>query len=166
MSGKVDEVRKRHRRGVKLLSASLIATSVLGVGSVSTVHAADRRGAEKIFYQTTPSFMAAKAKKGNGYDWDDNGCSVPNAVVIVSATAFFAKMYFSNECKQHDFGYRNFGGNLRLDPTEARRKSVDDHFLAQMMTRCNSLVVGLKQGCQLHAKAFYEAVRKFGRLFF
>lgn len=101
-----------------------------------------------------------------GLDWRNDGCSAPNVAVGKAWNK-----YFKRPCVRHDFGYRNLGKGLALHSTNARKKSVDDRFLADMNHRCatakkrpwvsspvrhRATVVE----CEAKALVFYGGVRK------
>ena len=104
-------------------------------------------------------------------DWSTDGCSVPRALLGFPKLGWVLNYYsgtFHESCVRHDFGYRNYGsGNsigLRLDPTEARRKTIDNRFHANMDIQCRSRFAGIWRVPQLEAcyaagKVYYEAVR-------
>lgn len=166
---------RRSSQFLKAIVASLLVGTLFLADGVQATLAAPPvkptlKGAEAIFIQGTKEFMQAKQLKGGGYNWSDNGCSVPTTVKIVAVTSNFAAKYFKNQCIQHDFGYANFG---RLDPTENRRKWVDDHFYSRMVARCGDKDIvmtmplgALPSACLAHASAFYAAVRKYGKSHF
>ncbi len=161
----------------RAIVASLLVTTLWTAGGAQPTLAGrgvkpSLSGAEAIYYQGTKEFMQSKQRGGGNYNWSDNGCSVPAAVRITTPATNFAKIYFLNQCKQHDFGYANFG---RLDPTESRRKSVDDHFYSRMKARCLDKEIttnlsfgpgGLVIACRSAAEAFYRGVRTFGKRYF
>lgn len=152
---------------VRLLVAAVIGLSAISVNPGVTVAAPTLSGAVDIFYQGTGSFMSRKAAGGGGYNWTDDGCSVPSFVAIAAPVVYVAKLYLADQCKQHDFGYRNFGGSLRLDPTESRRRSVDDWFYGRMNARCGVWWIrysGNELVCRTNALLYYTAVRNFGRM--
>jgi hypothetical protein len=154
----------RARHIIRAVAIAVAASFLYASGPV--VAAPTKQGAIDIFYQGTGSFMSRKAQGGEGYNWSDDGCSVPTVVKIVAVTTAFASQIFVDQCKQHDFGYRNFGGSLRLDPTESRRRSVDDHFYGRMNARCGAWWIRYSGGelaCLGHSLVFYTAVRNFGR---
>jgi hypothetical protein len=128
---------------VRLLVAAVIGLSAISVNPGVTVAAPTLSGAVDIFYQGTGSFMSRKA------------------------VVYVAKLFLADQCKQHDFGYRNFGGSLRLDPTESRRRSVDDWFYGRMNARCGVWWIrysGNELVCRTNALLYYTAVRHFGRM--
>lgn len=123
--------------------------------------------ANDIYYRGTDSFMSIKRSPpaaDRGFDWSDDGCSVPFSIPTVPSV-----VWFPDQCRQHDFGYRNYGSAAppRLDPTESRRRSVDDHFYGRMNARCGAWWIrygGQEPVCLASSLAFYGAVRNFGRL--
>jgi hypothetical protein len=124
-------------------------------------------GAAAIFYRSTASFLVYKANHVAGYNWTDDGCSVPSTLKFSVPALAFASRRFVAECAQHDFAYRNFGGTMRLDPSEARRRSVDKFFYARLKDRCRApdiVHAHRKTLCLAYARIFYAAVRTFGRL--
>ncbi len=149
----------------RAVTAAILVVASLGVGAV-VFAAPTKSGAITIFYQGTGDFMNRKAQGGGGYVWTDDGCSVPLAVKIAAPVTAYAALQFKDQCKQHDFGYRNFGGSLRLDATETRRKSVDDYFHGRMNARCGAWSIrysGQEPLCLVNSLAFYTAVRNFGK---
>lgn len=124
-------------------------------------------GAAAIYFRTTESFLVVKRRHAGQYIWTDDGCSVPPTLKVSVPALQFASQTFAAQCAQHDFAYRNFGGSLHLDRSEARRASVDRFFYRQMRARCEEPDVvraRRKTLCRLSARAFYLAVRSFGRL--
>lgn len=123
-----------------------------------------KQGVAAIYYQTTPEFMRVKRSLPAGFDWGDDGCSVPRWLRVSVRSVRYAMVMFVDECRQHDFAYRNFGGRLGLDRSEAQRAVVDRHFYEQMKLRCRHRTNGYLQRtrCGMHARAFYIAVRAFG----
>lgn len=154
----------------------LIVTVALTVGLVAphSVHAAPARtpaaskaGAATLYYRTTERFLEVKRRHPAGYNWTDDGCSVPPALRVSLPALRYASTMFAHQCAQHDFAYRNFGGSLHLDPSESRRASVDRFFYAQMRDRCHLPDVARAhhlRRCLFYARVFYLAVRAFGRL--
>lgn len=149
----------------------LVIAGMIILGSIVAVapgaSAATKAGAIDYFYRSNSSFMSVKSRGGGGYNWTDDGCSVPTFVKVASPIAAYASWQFSSQCKQHDFGYRNFGGSLRLDPTSSRRASVDSHWLGLMNSHCGAWAIrysGQEGVCRSNALVFYGAVRAFGKL--
>ena len=149
---------------------------VAGIVLPSSAHAApagppsvrvSTAGAAQIFYRSTSEFLEVKRRHPAGYIWTDDGCSVPPALRVSLPALRYASQTFVEQCQQHDFAYRNFGGSLHLDPSEARRTSVDRFFYKQMRDRCHLPDVSRAhrtRRCLVYARVFYLAVRTFGRL--
>jgi hypothetical protein len=159
-------------RSVALVGALSVIGVTLSVGDTGGAVALSRHvptaaGAASVFYRPTASFLVLKARHAGGYDWSDDGCSVPTVLRLsVSTLEYFARTFVA-ECEQHDFAYRNFGGRLRLDPSRTRRRSVDRFFLARLRERCRRADItaaGRRTSCLAYARVFYDAVRAFGRL--
>jgi len=125
------------------------------------------RDAERIYFRSTESFMVLKRSRPRGFDWGDDACSVPVGLRVSVRTLNFAASTFADQCRQHDFAYRNFGGSRDLDPSNQRRKQVDEFFLEQMKRRCRQPDVRQARRvtvCLGYAYVFYASVRAFGRL--
>jgi PKD repeat protein len=103
----------------------------------------DARIAEMIGIMGTSldDFYAAKARGGGGYDWTDNGCSVPGGLRRFFVWADF----FLRACARHDWGYYNFGQSSQagqttwFEATDTRRNYIDDNFIKDMTILCSSL---------------------------
>ncbi|MEV6548584.1 phospholipase A2 [Streptomyces sp. NPDC051597] len=88
------------------------------------------------------------------FDWRTDGCSPP--------TPRLWAQVFHDACVIHDFGYRNYGGQgLRLDPTEGRRRHVDDRFYEEMLRICVDHPDALAN-CTGTARLMYQVVRQYG----
>lgn len=78
-------------------------------------------------------FLAYKASGMAGQlppvTWTDDGCSKSPDDFLFA---------FKKACSRHDFGYRNFGSDLQLDPTAARRRQVDGKFKEDLYNVCSS----------------------------
>ncbi|WP_159030810.1 phospholipase A2 [Streptomyces sp. 769] len=102
-------------------------------------------------YRQFPTYAQQHEKP---FDWTTDGCSPPTPRP-------WAKV-FHDACVIHDFGYRNYGGEgLRLDPTEARRKTIDDRLLEEMLRICRDQPNALPD-CPGAARTMYQVVRQFG----
>jgi len=105
------------------------------------------------------SFMAAKALAAVPFDWRDDGCSGP--------TWDAALLFSPDPCRQHDFGYRNFGGGLGLGRDEAHRRWIDDRLKSELQRSCNERYSGwsawIGPPCRQAANSFHIAVRNWGR---
>lgn len=103
-----------------------------------------------------------KPRPYNSFDWTDDGCSGREQIGPVSN---IYRDLFNLPCRQHDFGYRNFGKGLTLERTEARRAWIDARFLTEMKRLCNDSFpqwwqIANKQVCFTTADIVYEAVRR------
>ena len=115
----------------------------------------------------------------DGIIWDHNGCSVPKKLLeihdgwvpIGKGLAYYSKL-FDKSCNRHDFGYRNYGSKtngLKLDPTEARRDSIDQRLHKNMDYQCDVIfsrkwVEAAQRGaCHKASDLFYWAVSHFAQ---
>lgn len=98
----------------------------------------------------------------NSFDWTDDGCSGHEQIGFVSN---IYRDLFNQPCRQHDFGYRNFGKGLTLDRTELMRAWIDSRFLAEMKRLCNNSFPSWwqtvnRQTCFKTADVVHAAVRR------
>src|SRR4051794_28456379 len=88
-----------------------------------------------------------KYPPGSGIIWDNDGCSVPEKILklhprhlpLGKAASYYSDL-FEKSCDRHDFGYRNYGdnaGGLALDPTDARRATIDTQLHDNMDYQCD-----------------------------
>lgn len=104
-----------------------------------------------------------------------DGCSVPWQILKFPGLNWSLNNFSEvvlEACVIHDFGYRNFGQNgLRLDPTEDRRKTIDQAFLNNAHTLCNNAFPGgtwnllakrNRSACNTNAYFYYESIRLRG----
>lgn len=118
-----------------------------------------------MFNQSLQYFINFRAwyhQKYPGLEWESDGCSVPFPLSGISSAYMKA---FQNPCVRHDFGYRNYGtkSKLKLSPTEAGRKVIDDKFLADMQgVAASAKPPATRDAYYVAAGAFYQAVRSFG----
>ena len=126
------------------------------------------------------NYRIYKAKyPNNGIIWANNGCSVPKAILhlhpahlpIGKTAAYYSKL-FQKSCDRHDFGYRNYGGHtngLKLDPTEARRASIDNQLHSNMDYQCKKIFsrkyveAVQRAACYKVSDIFDAAVHKYGK---
>lgn len=99
---------------------------------------------------------------GENLDWSTDGCSVPR--LSDPARSQPGGFDFRNACWRHDFGYRNYKAQGRF--TEPNRRQIDDNFLADMNSVCNTYA-GIRAAkgvlCRnTYARAYYDAVRLCG----
>lgn len=99
---------------------------------------------------------AADVVRPAPFDWSSDGCSPPTP-------AAWGRR-FAAACRLHDFGYRNFGHGLALEPTEPARARIDRRFLEEMRRTCATVpAILVALHCRRNALAMYVAVRRFGR---
>jgi len=100
------------------------------------------------------------------FNWTDDGCSpswVPEELY---------RNLFDGPCKQHDFGYRNFGNGLQLGRNDETRAWIDERFLTEMRRLCSDNFsrpwqILNKKACLEMANVVYGGVRSpFGRAAF
>ena len=108
--------------------------------------------------ESLSAFMTNKAKKAGPWNWSDNGCNSP----ALRPSEFY------RACARHDFGYRNYGWGLTVDPTDSRRLWVDQRFLTDMRAICRANHSGdARDDCYTAASINYSGVRYGGgRAFF
>jgi hypothetical protein len=96
--------------------------------------------------------------------WDTDGCSwAPDKTFYYD---------FRAPCTVHDFSYRNWKRLEYLRRTyslpnpdvwnETRRQQIDDHFLFNMLAKCEAQPWYYRDLCKKTAKTFYNTVRLFG----
>lgn len=142
-----------------LLTSAAVAASVLALAMPA--QAAERDVQPKDLVDDASAIMEltytefADVAHDEPFDWSNDGCSSP-----VPGDPY--REVFKPACDQHDFGYRNFGskGELALDPTEARKAAIDEHFKQEMKRICED--EGKADECVNAAEAYYQAVDKFG----
>jgi hypothetical protein len=127
------------------------------------------------------NYRIYKAKFPSQLIWKNNACSVPSKLMEAEVgfgpwvrgkpVKYYAGL-FEKSCDRHDFGYRNYGsdaGGPTLDPSEARRLSINDRFYSNMRYQCQRIfsrkyVEAPQRGaCYGAAKAFYTAVNLGGK---
>jgi Prokaryotic phospholipase A2 len=97
------------------------------------------------------------------FNWSDDGCSGPFLIRPVY------RSLFNRPCQQHDFGYRNYGGGLRLGRNENARAWIDGRFLSEMRRLCTSkwgVLNPHRHTCLAQAGAVWTGVRHGGRTAF
>ncbi len=125
------------------------------------------------------NYRIYKARYPNdGIIWKNNGCSVPKKLLelhpprvdLGRALSFYSKI-FEKSCDRHDFGYRNYGDNAKglvLDPTEARRATIDNQLHSNMDYQCKKVFsrkyseAVQRAACYKASDAFYWAVDNYG----
>ncbi|SER90668.1 phospholipase A2 [Streptomyces qinglanensis] len=113
-----------------------------------------RAEADRLMELTYRQF--AVARHTPPFDWTTDGCSVPTGLLPYSEV-------FRPACVQHDFGYRNYGGNhaLKLDPTRATKNWIDSRFRTEMRRICDDRysTAGRRRNCRRAADTYYAGVR-------
>ncbi|WP_431984828.1 phospholipase A2 [Streptomyces qinglanensis] len=113
-----------------------------------------RAEADRLMELTYRQFAAARHTPP--FNWTTDGCSVPAGLLPYSKV-------FRPACVQHDFGYRNYGGNheLKLDPTRATKNWIDGRFRTEMRRICDDRysAAGRHRNCRRAADTYYAGVR-------
>lgn len=122
------------------------------------------------------NYAKYKALYPSSLNWTNDGCSVPNKVLVAGGLGVVLKVYggvFGHSCDRHDFGYRNFGSatstpgtHPKFSPTRATKNKIDSRFYSNMKVQCDDKFGGvvkapLRVACKAAAKTFYEAVSHF-----
>lgn len=99
------------------------------------------------------------------FEWSTDGCSSP-----VPADPY--RTVFDSACRQHDFGYRNYGAHyaLKLSVTRETKDWIDTRFSAEMRQTCEDEYVPAPnpggpsdlEACLGAAGAYSTAVRRNG----
>ncbi|MEU3195054.1 phospholipase A2 [Streptomyces sp. NPDC006992] len=113
-----------------------------------------RAEADRLMKLTYRQFAAVR--HAPPFNWTTDGCSVPTGL-------FPYREVFRPACVQHDFGYRNYGGNheLKLDPTRATKNWIDSRFRTEMRRICDDRypAAGRHRNCRRAADTYYAGVR-------
>ena len=152
-----------HKWSRKGATVSVIATLLVGIALTFNILGHQPTPFEKtskwMFSTTLTAFIAEANNPGHDskLDWNSDKCSAP---VLGSA----GKTYdFTDACRRHDFGYRNFG---RIDGgkkwTKALRERVDRRFLTDMRDSCAARKKIERAACRTWADLYYTAVRQYG----
>jgi hypothetical protein len=146
---------------------ALVALVALWAALVpAAAHAAPnlRAQADEIMKKDYNSFVEYKrAVHPAPFNWSDDGCSGPFLIRPVY------RSLFNRPCQQHDFGYRNYGGGLRLGRNENARAWIDGRFLSEMRRLCTSkwgVLNPHRHTCLAQAGAVWTGVRHGGRTAF
>jgi len=173
------------------ISAVLIACVVTAAGLVGSAGSASAAGVSRTALAKAASAVEYENVGGSNYgyykskagyrtqlNWGNDGCSIPTkalvAAGILSPATLLAmlkyKAVFEHSCDRHDFGYRNYGKNtrtagphLKLNPTEARKHSIDVQFRDNMYLQCTKKYGApyiSRTACKGAAQGFYLAVSK------
>ena len=147
----------------------IIVSMVIAIMLVSTAPAEAltlRQRADQVMFGNNGNFIKArdntrKSSLDLRFNWSSDDCSVPKAVKFVVPETGIGSLVFSNQCKQHDFGWRNYGNGLRLSRTASTKLSIDSHFGGLMRDRCGAWWIrasGQQAPCKTTAAAFQVAV--------
>jgi len=140
------------------LLLSSIALTLFGVGLQSPVTDTVTELRRLMFSTSLVTFidLADTPPRDTRFDWSSDGCSAP----LIGGTG--RTFDFTNACRRHDFGYRNFS---RIDrgiwwdaPT---RRRIDDKFLSDMRTNCSHRSTKDRLMCRSWALVFYRTVRAY-----
>ncbi|WP_405805695.1 phospholipase A2 [Streptomyces sp. NBC_01187] len=133
-----------------------LTTSALTAGTASAVAPPEttvRQQADQIMNLTYEEF--ARTPHITPFNWTTDGCSVPGPFAPY-------RQVFHLACTQHDFGYRNYGGNheLKLSPTRETKNWIDGRFRTELIRTCeNTYKTPLRhQSCLAAADAYYFGV--------
>jgi hypothetical protein len=103
------------------------------------------------------------------FDWRDNGCTTRNVGFAGGLpTGVIHRHYmvlFDWPCEQHDFGYRNYGGGLKLNRSEKARGWIDWRLYVETQRACANRYRGKparRRACKAYSLMVYKAVRKGG----
>jgi hypothetical protein len=148
------------RRSIRhlFLTAALATSLAVAAPIAGAAPATDVRGdADRIMNLTAAQF--AKHEQVAPFDWSTDGCT--------GSTPGYGEL-FRQPCTQHDFGYRNYGGQgeLKLSPTEETRDWIDQRFLEEMKRVCGQQSAEEQETCVANANVMYGAVALFGGIFF
>ncbi|MBB1255005.1 phospholipase A2 [Streptomyces alkaliterrae] len=152
-------MRGNHSRAFAGLALALTATLGGAVLTAPTAAAAPskaelRKQADRYMNMTYNDYH--NARKTGPFNFKNNGCSVPG-----NSYAPF-KVTFTRACNQHDFGYRNYGGNgLKLSKTRSTKNWLDRRFKQEMYRACKNSNWH-KKSCETAADAYYLAVNTGG----
>ncbi|MBO8185641.1 phospholipase A2 [Streptomyces spirodelae] len=128
-----------------------------GIVAVAPAPPAVRAEADELM--NLPYGEFARAPHVPPFNWTTDGCSVPTGYAPYSEV-------FRPACVQHDFGYRNYGGNheLKLDPTRKTKNWIDGRFRTEMRRICDdSYKTPLRHtNCVNASRAYYLAVQLAG----
>ncbi|WP_326687769.1 phospholipase [Streptomyces sp. NBC_01795] len=124
-----------------------------GTNTGTSADATVRQQADQIMNLSYEEF--ARTPRTTPFNWTTDGCSVPGPFAPY-------RQVFHLACTQHDFGYRNYGGNheLKLSPTRETKNWIDGRFRTELIRTCeNTYKTPLRhQSCLAAADAYYFGV--------
>jgi len=150
------------------MSAALLTLGGSLSASASAAPSPNRARADGFMNMTYTGFAAAAANRPTPFNWGTDGCSIPPQVPLSPAVKYSLENLFRGPCKQHDFGYRNYGRGLKLGRDEGTRDWIDGRLLTEMRRVCARSFpswwqAANKAACRGEANAFYVAVRNGAR---
>jgi len=114
-----------------------------------------------LFVRTLDHFGQIRQERRHNaqLDWSTDDCTIPG---VDKATASKPEGFnFTNPCRRHDFGYRNYRKQGRF--TEENRAKLDYEFALDMRSICDAETDKVrKDRCVLIGIIYYKAVRKYG----
>ena len=166
---------------IRSLAAVLLSmVTVMGLVSPAsaTPKATLKAAATAVAYEQVggPKYGDYKDTYPTELNWTNDGCSVPNKVLVLGGLGAVLKVYgkvFERSCDRHDFGYRNFGKNTttpgvhhKFSPTRATKDKIDSRFYSNMKIQCDKKFAGtlkapLRAACKAAAKTFHVAVSRY-----
>ena len=145
----------------RFAARTVVATVAVAIASSVGIQRADAVPTANTieFSYSISQFLSIKAQAPAPYNWSDDGCSA-------SIFASIVNHYFLNQCKRHDFGYRNWRSITGYSSTSALRLAIDDRFHSDMNTRCSQYSVfnPERYTCYATDDSAYLAVRALGSL--
>lgn len=165
---------------IRSLAAILLSmVTVMGLASPAsaTSRATLKAAATAVAYEQVGGSKYGHYKDAypKELNWTNDGCSVPNKVLVLGGLGAVLKVYgkvFEHSCDRHDFGYRNFGKNTttpgvhpKFSPTRATKNKIDARFYSNMKIQCDQKFGGvvkapLRAACKAAASTFYLAVSR------
>lgn len=136
-----------------------LALALVAPAGVARATAADKPAVLAGWTQPTATSTAAwnaarldrEPWRSYGFDWSTDDCSAaPDQPLGFD---------FTNACRHHDFGYRNYKDFGRFGENKAR---LDDVFYADMKRVCVRHHLAVRAACYSVAWTYYQAVHVFG----
>ena len=146
------------RRFLLVLVLALAALIPAGAASATTADKATvLAGWTQPTAASTTAWNEARLNRDKwqsyGFDWTTDNCSAsPDRPLGFN---------FTNACRHHDFGYRNYKDLGQFPANKAR---VDDTFYADLKRVCAGYSTLVRPACLSLAWTYYQAVNIFGSL--
>jgi len=135
--------------------ASVLAAVIAAAGPPAAYNSTVAR-ANQIMSMTYQQF--AGAAREAPFEWSSDGCSSP-----IPLDGY--RIVFAPACRQHDFGYRNYGArwSQKLSPNQETKRWIDARFAQEMGRICNDDYVGpMVADCLAIAGLYFNAVARRG----